>query len=69
MTLACRLCGIRKSFERDAVMPMYGEDYNVTRLHHALVPCGVGAVMSSLRRDIWIMSGSAPRVGFLTSAA
>jgi len=46
MTLACRLCGLRKSFERDAVMRTFGEDYNVTRLRHALVPC------ARRRRDV-----------------
>jgi hypothetical protein len=39
MTLVCRLCGVRKSFETAAVMGQFGEDYNITRLRHALVPC------------------------------
>jgi hypothetical protein len=39
MTLACGLCGIRKSFETEAVVAQFGEDYNVTRLRHELVPC------------------------------
>jgi hypothetical protein len=34
MTLACRLCGLRKSFDPAAVMRQFGEDYNITRLRH-----------------------------------
>lgn len=39
MALTCQLCGIRKSFDTDAVKRQFGEDYNITRLRHALVPC------------------------------
>jgi hypothetical protein len=39
MTLVCRLCGVRRSFDTEAVMRQFGEDFNITRLRHALVPC------------------------------
>jgi hypothetical protein len=40
ITLACDLCGVRKSFDTEQVVQMFGEDYNMVRLRHALVPCG-----------------------------
>jgi hypothetical protein len=39
VALVCRLCGVRRSFDTLAVIRHFGEDYNVTRLRHALVPC------------------------------
>jgi hypothetical protein len=39
MTLVCRRCDLRKSFDTAEVLRQFGEDYNVTRLRHALVPC------------------------------
>jgi hypothetical protein len=39
ITLACRLCGIRKSFDTEQVVRQFGGDYNITVLRHDLVPC------------------------------
>jgi hypothetical protein len=39
MTLVCRLCGVRQSFDTAAVVRQFGPDYNITVLRHALVPC------------------------------
>jgi hypothetical protein len=39
MTLVCSLCGVRRSFDTKDVIRQFGEDYNITRLRHELVPC------------------------------
>jgi hypothetical protein len=39
MTLFCRRCGVRKSFDTEQVMKQFGGDYNITLLRHDLVPC------------------------------
>lgn len=39
MTLVCQRCGVRRAFDTADVMRQFGEDYNITRLRHALVPC------------------------------
>src|SRR5262245_3288279 len=40
ITLACRLCGVRKAFDTAQVVRQFGGDYNITVLRHDLVPCG-----------------------------
>jgi hypothetical protein len=39
LTLVCRLCGVRKSFDTAAVVRQFGGDYNIAVLRHDLVPC------------------------------